>query len=1014
MEGLVFLLIVVLILALPVCAIVSASNTRRETNDLRKEVERLRKLCANLHDRLQGLAAKANGLHSEKTIAPPIPDPMSEKPLIEATAGFRPATPPPLKMPPSDALPKAAPEGETDIVPPQLPEVPPKPPKPAVSLPEINLEMFMGAKLFAWMGGLALFLGVVFFVKHSMEQGWISPAMRMATGLVTGAGLVVGGVILHRKARYTVLAQTLCATGIVSLYGVSFAAHAIWPVRPFDSALATFGFMAVVTAVAFLLAVRLNAQVVAVLGLLGGFLTPVLCSTGQDNPFGLWSYIALLCLGLLAVVRRTKWHHLVPLAAGAVVVMQLGWLDKFWTISGYAHGAATWVPVSVLLGFALLFTAALLWMRKDERAAASGALVLCASGMLISFLWLFSESVSERPGPLYTLVLGISAAVMLVVWLRPAVKAAQGVNAGLGFLHLMIWTTSSLKTELLPWALGLYLLFGVLHTVFAVLWQRRGEDVRGFLSWTPVIALALMVLPVLCLDEISLALWPAVLLADALIIGVALATGVLAPVLAALALTVITVGMWLFLRLPANAAISLAPFLAVLGGFSLVFIAAGSYLAKRRPQAQFAGFLPVSAAAMPFVLLIAATLHLKMANPSPMFGLALLLVVFMLGLARVSGITQLVPAALGCVLALTWSWHAQSFDKEWPVVPLLWHLGFYALFTLYPLLAGRRGTDTPVRDAAGGRHSRGVFAGCRLPWIASAAAGLGFFGLVYRAMVLAWPNGAMGLLPLGFAVPPLLMLVFVLKNHAPQNPARLTQLAWYGGVALFFITLVFPVQFERQWVTLGWALEGAALCWLFRRVPHDGLRLTGASLLVAAFARLALNPDLWAGQVRGDSALMNWPLYALSLTAMAQFAAAWLLTPPAHAWRELNLRALFLILGAALVFLLMNYEIADLLSTPGARVHVLRFGDSFVRDMVTTIAWSLFALTLLVLGIWRKAAPVRYTGIALLGVALVKLFLHDLANIGSIYRVGALIVVAVIALAASFLYQRFLQDETKS
>ena len=42
------------------------------------------------------------------------------------------------------------------------------------------------------------------------------------------------------------------------------------------------------------------------------------------------------------------------------------------------------------------------------------------------------------------------------------------------------------------------------------------------------------------------------------------------------------------------------------------------------------------------------------------------------------------------------------------------------------------------------------------------------------------------------------------------------------------VTLVFPVQFERQWITLGWALEGAALCWLFRRVPHDGLRLTGA------------------------------------------------------------------------------------------------------------------------------------------------------------------------------------------
>jgi hypothetical protein len=833
-------------------------------------------------------------------------------------------------------------------------------------------------------------------VKHSMEQGWISPALRMAMGFATGAGLVVGGVIMHRRPRYLTLAQTLIATGIVMLYGVTFTAHAIWHIAPFDHALVTFGFMAGVTAVAFLLAVRLKAQVVAILGLIGGFLTPVLCSTGHDNPFGLWSYIALLCLGTLAVVKHTRWHHLVPLAAGGVLVMQAGWLAKFWSENQYAYGAATWVPVGVMLGFATLFTAALLWMKKDENAQESGALMLSAGAWLAAFNFLWFDSITSRPDVLYTLVFGISALVMLIVWLRPRVKMAQGINAGLGFLHLMIWTTSSLKTELLPWALGLYLLFGVLHTAFAVLWKRRGESVQGFLSWTPVISLALMMLPVLCLNEVSLALWPAVLLADALVIGVAIATGALAPVMAALTLTVITVGMWLFLRLPSNASLSLAPFLAVLGGFSLLFIGVGSWLAKKRPQAQFAGLLPVSAAVMPFVLLIAATLHLKVADPSPMFGLALLLTAFMLGLARVSGITQLVPAALGCVLALTWSWHAQSFDAESPVLPLLWYLGFYALFTLHPLLFHSKQTERT------------------LPWISSAAAGLGFFGLVYRVVTLAWPNDAMGLLPLGFAVPPLLLLVFILKSHAPQNPARLTQLAWYGGVALFFITLVFPVQFERQWITLGWALEGAALCWLFRRVPHDGLRLTGTGLLIAAFVRLALNPDLWSGQLRGDTALMNWPLYALSLTALAQFAAAWLLTPPAHLWRELNLRGLFLSLGTALVFLLMSFEIADFYTAPGSNVHVLRFGDSFARDMVTTIAWSLFALALLSLGIWKKTAPVRYVGIALLGVALIKLFLHDLANIGNIYRVGALMIVAVIALAASFLYQRFLQDEPKS
>ena len=46
-------------------------------------------------------------------------------------------------------------------------------------------------------------------------------------------------------------------------------------------------------------------------------------------------------------------------------------------------------------------------------------------------------------------------------------------------------------------------------------------------------------------------------------------------------------------------------------------------------------------------------------------------------------------------------------------------------------------------------------------------------------------------------------------------------------MALFFITLIFPIQFSHQWITIGWALEGAALLWLFHRVPHPGLRLVG-------------------------------------------------------------------------------------------------------------------------------------------------------------------------------------------
>ena len=75
--------------------------------------------------------------------------------------------------------------------------------------------------------------------------------------------------------------------------------------------------------------------------------------------------------------------------------------------------------------------------------------------------------------------------------------------------------------------------------------------------------------------------------------------------------------------------------------------------------------------------------------------------------------------------------------------------------------------------------------------------------------------------------------------------------------------------------------------------------------------------------------------------------------------------------------------------------------------MTYSIAWGLFSLCLLVLGIVRRAKGARYAAIALLALTLLKLFVHDLSAIDNIFRIGALLGVAVIAFIASFLYQRF-------
>ena len=70
-------------------------------------------------------------------------------------------------------------------------------------------------------------------------------------------------------------------------------------------------------------------------------------------------------------------------------------------------------------------------------------------------------------------------------------------------------------------------------------------------------------------------------------------------------------------------------------------------------------------------------------------------------------------------------------------------------------------------------------------------------------------------------------------------------------------------------------------------------------------------------------------------------------------------------------------------------------------------------LGLLVLGIAKRVRSTRYAAICLLSVTLLKLFFHDLASLDRMYRIGALLTVAVIAILASFLYQRFLPAETK-
>jgi uncharacterized membrane protein len=201
-------------------------------------------------------------------------------------------------------------------------------------------------------------------------------------------------------------------------------------------------------------------------------------------------------------------------------------------------------------------------------------------------------------------------------------------------------------------------------------------------------------------------------------------------------------------------------------------------------------------------------------------------------------------------------------------------------------------------------------------------------------------------------------------------------------------------------------MEGAALLWLFHRVPHEGLRLAGVGLLVAAFVRLALNPAVLGYHARSTTPILNWYFYAYGIVTVCLFAGARLLAAPRNLVLRSNAPPLLAGLGTVLAFLLLNIEIADYFSAPGSTL-TFQFRGNFARDMTYSIAWALFALGLLVIGIARKLPAARYAALGLLSVTLLKLFFHDLAKLSELYRIGAVFGVAVIAILASFAYQRF-------
>ncbi len=277
----------------------------RHQTELQTLTERLRRL------RRDGVTEDGEPIVAKPPVAapPPLAPPpaAAERPPLEPKREAPSPPAAPVRPPIAPSAPAYQAKTETPPPPPprpprlEPPRLPPEPP-PAPAF-AIDWEAFVGVKLFSAIAGIALVLAAIFFLRYSIEQGWLGPPIRVAIGVIVATALLV---VCELKAarKYAVTANALDAAAIAILFATFYAARALWDLIP---ASVTFGLLILVTVLAVLLSIRHDSRFIAVLGLLGGFATPALLSTGENRPIPLFAYLLLLNAGLAWVAFKKGW-----------------------------------------------------------------------------------------------------------------------------------------------------------------------------------------------------------------------------------------------------------------------------------------------------------------------------------------------------------------------------------------------------------------------------------------------------------------------------------------------------------------------------------------------------------------------------------------------------------------------------------------------------------------------------------------------------------------------------------
>ncbi len=358
----------------------SLLKQKEEIGWLREELQRLRNMIIKQESRM------------ERTEPPPIPQAVAHPEPVQSL-------PPPLpqRVPPSL-------ESKADY--PRI-EIPPIPQNQDIpdeeSTGTIKQQGDWFARIIIWVGGVALLMAGFFMIKYSIESGILTPQVRLALTAFFGGILCAGGMAVSFRSSIPGnrrIGQSMAGAGIACLFFTVYAAVHLYG---FTEPQMGFLLMVAVTALAIMLSLKQGAPI-ALIGLLGGFLTPVLMRTGEVNTPLLYLYLFLLFCGAQFLCARRRWWGLLLLSLLAVYAWAVGvTLYHFVWVGSDPEGTLLFI-LGICLVNALAF---LIWDPDEENPKSAlwlhwirflswgpgillGMLVLCLSGFQTTDFMLFS------------------------------------------------------------------------------------------------------------------------------------------------------------------------------------------------------------------------------------------------------------------------------------------------------------------------------------------------------------------------------------------------------------------------------------------------------------------------------------------------------------------------------------------------------------------------------------------------------------------------------------------------